>query len=151
MSVPGHFHTRVQVQGVCVWELLRHLLIHAVPTARVGPGLVPGPQQGRSHHEGEPGEENQTLLTLRPPTHWRWVTLLDTTDHTNLPNRTTLVVSRSSLKLLSILKPEFVPVGLTCSFKVPRSIQGGLTGATGTKHHHFRVMITNRSQRRNNK
>lgn len=64
-NLPSHFsfsagdvHTWVQVQGVCFRELLCDLLVHRVPPAGVGSGLVPRPHQGGTSHEGQPGQEN---------------------------------------------------------------------------------------------
>lgn len=68
----GLVHGRGEIQGVCVWELLCHLLINTVPAAWIWQGLVHGPQQGWCGHEGQPGEEDQALFTLCSQTHRRW-------------------------------------------------------------------------------
>ncbi|TMS09515.1 Fibroblast growth factor 12 [Larimichthys crocea] len=39
-------------------ELLCGLLVHCVPSAGVGPGLVPWPHKGWASHEGQPGQED---------------------------------------------------------------------------------------------
>lgn len=62
----GTLHTRVQIQGVCVWELLRDVLLHDISAAAVGQGLVPRSEQGRGNHEGEPRQEEQASGPLPP-------------------------------------------------------------------------------------
>ncbi|XP_061607853.1 uncharacterized protein LOC133467234 isoform X3 [Phyllopteryx taeniolatus] len=64
----GTLHARVQVQGVGVRELLRDLLVHAVPPAGVRQGLVPRPQQGGRRHEGQPRQEEQGRRPLHSQT-----------------------------------------------------------------------------------
>ncbi|XP_069775939.1 uncharacterized protein [Narcine bancroftii] len=60
----GILHPRVQVQGVCVRELLRHLLLGAVPATGLRALLVPWDQQRWPGHEGEPCEEDQAGCPL---------------------------------------------------------------------------------------
>lgn len=70
----GDVHAWVQVQGVRLWELLCDLLIHCVPAAGVGPGLVPRPHKGGTSYEGQPSQEDKALVTLRAQAHWRYGT-----------------------------------------------------------------------------
>lgn len=70
--IAGDVHTRVQVQGVCFWELLCHLFIHCVPAAGVGPSLVPRPHKRGTSHEGQPGQENKALVPFCAQAHWRY-------------------------------------------------------------------------------
>lgn len=69
----GTLYTRVQIQGVCVWELLRDVLLHDLPAAAVGQGLVPRSEQRRRNHEGEPRQEEQASSPLPSETSERWV------------------------------------------------------------------------------
>lgn len=66
-GLPVHIRTlyaRVQIQGVGVRELLCDILLHDIPAAAVGQGLVPRSEQGRRNHEGEPCQEEQASSPL---------------------------------------------------------------------------------------
>lgn len=67
----GTLYTRVQIQGVGVRELLCDILLHDIPAAAVGQGLVPRSEQGRRNHEGESCQEEQASSPLPSQTSKR--------------------------------------------------------------------------------
>lgn len=69
----GALHSRVQVQGECVWELLRYVFVHAISADPVWPLLVYRYQPWRPDHEGQQGKKDQRSCALPAKSHWGFV------------------------------------------------------------------------------
>lgn len=72
----GALHSRVQVQGECVWELLRYVFVHALSPDPVWPLLVYRYQPWRPDHEGQQGKEDQRSCALPAKSHRGFVSFV---------------------------------------------------------------------------